>query len=229
MRYASSIERPVSYEIRDALLDARKRVGSDFAYWPSYKLIVLIYSLDDFRTLRSEKPEWVAGEFDGKIRVPFPEGQTDLRAMKIVLFHEYAHALVQDLAKGKCPTWFNEGLAEYEGRRNGVGILMSLAQAEATNTLIPWSRMNDQFSMGLSSDQVRLGYEQSYSIVRYLAERYGFWRIRRALKSIGDGVPLETALPQEFHIKVSRLEEAWRKWLPQMLSTAAADPTAIRE
>ena len=223
-RYASTLESPVSYEIRDALLQARKVVGGDFALWPSYKLVVLLYSDEDFRALRKEKPEWVAGEFDGKIRVPVPEGEVNLAAMKTILFHEYTHALVHDLTGGQCPTWLNEGLAEYEGRRHMVGALSTLTHAMENNGLVPWARLDDSFGLSLTAEQVRLAYEQSYSILRYLVERYGFWRIRRVLRDLSQGMALDAALAQEFHIKVARLEDTWRKWLPGMLEASRSEP-----
>jgi hypothetical protein len=147
-----------------------------------------------------------------------PDNQLNLDTMKQILFHEYTHALVHDVALGQCPTWFNEGLAEYEGARHGPVELRQLASASAANQLVPWSQLNQQFAADLPVDQVALAYQQAHSIVHYVVERYGFWRIRRILKAVSSGLPLERVLADELHLKLPQLEQNWRTWLPQFLN-----------
>ena len=218
LRYEEQLRRPVGFDIRDALLSARRRVGGDFAYWPKYKLIVLIYSAEQFRALRQETPEWVAGQFDGKIRVPLPGAQMNSAMVTQILFHEYTHALIHDLAKGRCPSWLNEGLAEYEGRSQLRGAVPRLAKAAQESRLVPWLELSDHISTALPAEDVGLAYEQSYSAVAYLVERFSFWRIRRVLKALGDGQPWDAALAAELRTKAPRLESQWRQWLPEFLA-----------
>lgn len=218
LRYEEQLQRPVGFDIRDALLEARRLVGADFAYWPKHKIVVLIYSAQSFRRLRQETPDWVAGQFDGKIRVPFPDHEMAAGTVKQILFHEYTHALIHDLANGKCPVWLNEGLAEYEGRTQQAGPLTHLAKAHQAGRLIAWDRLSEQFSHTLSADDIALGYQQSYSIVAYLMRRYGFWRIRRLLKTIGEGKAWDVVLADELRLKLPRIEQYWREWLPELLA-----------
>ena len=222
VRYEEGLDRPAGYDIQDDLLEARRLVGSDFAYWPKHKIVVLIYSAESFRALRQETPEWVAGQFDGKIRVPLPNTRLDQATVKQILFHEYTHAVIQDLTNGKCPTWFNEGLAEYEGAKDQPRSLRKLTKASSEGRLVPWDQLSVQFSTSLPVDEVKLGYEQSHSIVLFLVERYGFWRIRRLLKAVGDGRPWEVVFAEELHTKLSRLEAGWREWLSGFLKAATS-------
>src|SRR3989338_2793172 len=64
--YEDAFERPAGFDIRDVLLQARRDVGSDFAYWPKYKIVVLIYSNERFRALRQEPPERIGGVDGGE-------------------------------------------------------------------------------------------------------------------------------------------------------------------
>ena len=219
LRYEEGLERPIGFDIRDALLEARRQAGSDFAYWPKQKLVVLIYSAENFRKLREETPEWMGGQFDGKIRVPLPSAGLEPAVVRQILFHEYTHALIHDLAGGQCPLWFNEGLAEYEGRTQFPGSLARLRQARDEERLIPWPELSARFSPSLSGEEVALAYEQSYSIVAYLTSRYGFWKFKRLLKAIGDGQVWEQAFAEEFRVKLPRLESQWREWLTEFLRT----------
>ena len=219
LRYEEGIERPAGFDIRDALLEARREVGSHFAYWPKQKLVVLIYSAGNFRKLREETPEWVGGQFDGKIRVPLPSAGLAPAMVRQILFHEYTHALIHDLSSDRCPLWLNEGLAEYEGRTQLRGSLARLKQAQEAGSLIPWSDLSTHFSPSLSGEEVALAYEQAYSLIAYLVSRYGFWRFKRLLKAMGEGQGWEAAFVDEFQAKRPRLESQWLEWLPEFLRT----------
>ena len=220
LRYEEHLRRPVGFDIRDALITARRQVGSDFAYWPKYKLVVLIYSPEKFRQLREEMPEWMGGQFDGKIRVPVPSEQFDQATVRNILFHEYTHALVHDLTKGRCPTWLNEGLAEYEGRTQASQPLRLLARASEAKQLIPWAELSDHISPALGAEEVGLAYEQSYSVVASLVNRYGFWRIRKLLQAIAGGQDWQEAMAEQFRRKLPRLEADWQDGLPALLQSA---------
>ncbi|MBI4341394.1 MAG: alpha/beta fold hydrolase [Candidatus Omnitrophica bacterium] len=217
IRYQEGLESAIGFDVRDVLLQARREVGSDFAYWPKHRLVVLVYSAESFKQLRQETPEWLAGQFDGKIRVPLPSKQLNPQTVKAILFHEYTHALIYDLTNGTCPIWLNEGLAEYEGRRQAPGPMAPLRQAQMDSRLTPWKDLSDGFSPALTAEAVSLAYQQSYSIAAYLVERYGFWRIRRILKVIGEGKAWETALSDEFRLKLKTIEGNWQAWLPEFL------------
>lgn len=220
LRYEDQLERPVGFDIRDALLEARRGVGSDFAHWPKYKIVVLIYSAESFRAMRAETPEWMAGQYDGKIRVPLPSAQMNPASVQAILSHEYTHAVIHDLTRGKCPTWLNEGLAEYEGRKHFTQPLYRLAQAYQAKKMIPWLQLSDHISPTLPAETVGLAYEQSYSMVSYLIDRYGMWRVRKLLKAIAAGQSWDAAMADELNIKLTRLEQNWREVLPQHLRGA---------
>jgi tetratricopeptide (TPR) repeat protein len=218
LRFPESVDRSSGFDVRDALLEVRREVGSDFAYWPKYKIVVLMYTPDDFRQLRQETPEWVAGLYDGKIRIPLPGSGINVKQVKETLYHEYTHALVHDVAKGRCPQWFNEGLAVYQETEHGASPgYEQLRDAHGRKALVPWDQLDGQFAWGLPYAEVQLGYQESHSVVRYLAERYGFWRIRRLLAAVAEGEPLTAALTREFHVKLQRLADAWYEWLPSVL------------
>jgi tetratricopeptide (TPR) repeat protein len=220
VRYADEVESRAGYDIRDMLLRARREVGGDFTLWPKYKLVVLVYTAEQFKQLRAQTPDWVAGQFDGKIRMPMPSQALPAEEVTRILFHEYAHALVHDAAGGHCPTWLNEGLATYEAWKDGQAPWTALKAAAAEDRLIPWDQLSSWFRYERSMQDVQLAYEQSHSIVLYLARRYGFWRIRRILADLGQGRSLEEAFATHLPVKPERLPKEWRSWLKDQLPRA---------
>ena len=216
LRYDDSVKRSTGFNIRRVLQQARLDVGRDFQYRPEHKIVVLLYSKATFRKVREGAPEWLAGIFDGKIRVPMPENERDLGSVKGTVVHEYTHAVVHELSRGRVPHWFNEGLAEYQEAKFAKTRkpASSLKQALDADELVPWSQVESLFR-GRSIDQVKLGYDQSHSVVAYLAQRYGFWHMPRLLKQMAQGASFEEALRQEFKSPAERLEKDWKRWLPR--------------
>jgi len=218
IRYTGASQQPADFDVRDVLLRARREVGSDFNVWLTQKLVVLVYSAEEFRRLRQDMPDWVAGQYDGKIRVPLPNRSSDSEAVVRTFFHEYTHAIVHEVSENLCPTWFNEGLAEYEAWKHSQPPWTLLRQAQAKGALVPWAELSKQFSTALPGSQVALAYEESHNIVRYLVDRYGFWRMRQLLKTVAGGQTLEHAMTEQLHIKFPRLESDWKGWLQDALS-----------
>jgi hypothetical protein len=83
--------------------------------------------------------------------------------------------------------------------------------------LIPWEEVDQRFSFTLSAADVALAYQQSQSIVTYLIDRYGFWRIRRLLKSVSPRRSMVETLSAELRLSSPRLERNWREWLATSL------------
>jgi hypothetical protein len=216
LRYDDSVKRSTGFDIRRVLREARLDVGRDFQYRPEHKIVVLLYGKETFRKVREGAPEWLAGMFDGKIRMPMPESERDLGSVKGTVVHEYTHAVVHELSRGRVPHWFNEGLAEYQEAKfsKTAKPASSLKQVLDADELLPWNQIESLFS-GRSIGQVRLGYDQSHSVVAYLAQRYGFWHMPRLLKQMAQGVSFEEALEQEFKSPAERLEKDWKRWLPR--------------
>ncbi len=216
LRYDESVKQSSGFDIRRVLREARQDVGRDFRYRPQHKIVVLLYSKEAFRKVRETAPEWASAFYDGKIRVAMPETQQDLRSVKKTVVHEYTHAVVHELSQGRIPHWFNEGLAEYQAAKYAKTSKQAspLKQALAQDQLLPWNQIESLFG-GRSIVQVRLGYDQSHSVVAYLAQRYGFWHMPPLLKQISQGVSFEEALEKEFKSPVERLEKDWKRWLPR--------------
>ena len=98
------------YNIRDFLMEAYEKIGQQFGRYPTYPITVILYREHEFRMVNNV-PEFVAGIYDGKIRIPVNFSRYPLSTLKGILFHEYTHALIHDLAGASCPIWLNEGIA----------------------------------------------------------------------------------------------------------------------
>ena len=193
-----------------AMETARDVVGRDYGFRPKHKIVLLVYSSDDFSNLRLG-PHWAGGLYDGKIRLPL-DGQQNLKYAVGTLFHEYTHAVLHDLARGHCPRWLNEGLSEIQGQKIEPVPVRELSHAAKADELVPLESLSEAFQSG-NTRVVKLAYEQAHSIASFLVEKYGYRRIRTLMNQLSREVPVEIAAREAFGVPLAKLETDWKRWL----------------
>ena len=130
------------------------------------------------------------------------------------VIHELAHLLVEEVTFncfGGLPTWLDEGLAVYaEGSLPGFQE-RALAQAIADDNLISLRSLNSSFPA--ADTGATLSYAQSYSLVNYLINAYGWPRMQQLLAVFAEGSTDESAIRQVYGWDYAELEAAWRESL----------------
>ena len=212
LRYQDGIGYSAADDLRIVLDQARSNVGREFGYWPRHPIVVLVYSEEAFKQVR-QGPDWIGGLYDGKIRIPFPRSPAAQASLKSTLIHEYTHAIIHDITRDHCPVWLNEGIAEFEEARTRKPDLQHLQLAVSNGNLIPLSSLDSAFQ-SRDANVAGLAYQQSYGLVAYLDQTYRFFRVRRILDKLAEGVSIEDAFQAELRLSSSQLEQRWQRWLP---------------
>jgi tetratricopeptide (TPR) repeat protein len=220
LRYQDGIGYSAAYDLRKVLDQARSNVGRDFGYWPRHPIVVLVYSEEAFQQVR-QGPDWIGGVYDGKIRIPFPRSAAAQESLKSTLVHEYTHAIIHDITRDQCPVWLNEGIAEFEEARTRKPNLQLLQSAVSKGQLIPLASLDHAFQ-SRDANVAGLAYQQSYSLIAYLDQKYRFFRVRRVLDNLAQGLPIEEALQAELRLSTSQLEQQWQRWLPTFVRGSLA-------
>lgn len=188
-------------------------LGGELSYFPQTVFTVIIHSPKSFREVM-KAPHWSGGLFDGKIHLPYRGGEKEFPNTSL-LYHEYTHALVFDLATGSCPMWFNEGLATFEqfrmtGSDYTYRLLPRYPPERNTDSLKDLSRL---FRSASSTRSARVAYEYGHSVVAYMRERYGMIQIRRLLQETGRTQSFQTALSRVLSTDRSDLYRNWIRWV----------------
>lgn len=190
--YDGAVHDDLGGQVLEALEEAYNEVGRDLGFYPVVEVPVLLYTQRDFAELTGA-PDWAGGLYDGKIRIPVG-GLTAMNdQLRAVLQHEYTHVALHYLTGGRCPLWLNEGLAEVAERRYFDPPLQALPAAAVADKLLPWSRIERSFE-GLSPAEVKLAYEQSYSLVSFFIGQYGWHKMADVLAEIAAGRPAPEAI-----------------------------------
>jgi hypothetical protein len=135
--------------------------------------------------------------------------------LESVVRHEYCHLLVHDRIGAPVPKWLDEGLCQWVSE--GVAeILLEerptlLNGAALSGNLISLTDLASRFP-----DDGRLlilAYEESRSVVSYLALRYGEEALRSVVSLLQEGLTLDEALAASLSLPLKGLEEGWKNSL----------------
>jgi hypothetical protein len=193
------------------LEDAYGELGRALSYYPDQEIQVILYSGQQFKEV-TDAPGWIGGVFDGKIRLPVGGIETESPGLRKLLYHEYTHAVVRALAP-RCPTWLNEGLAQYfEGREIGPEFQSGLRRMAKEGRLLTLSSLEGSF-INLGSVQGPYAYLISLSSVRYMVDSFGMYRVRTILDELGKGANIGKAVSGGIMISYEEFERGWTQSL----------------
>ncbi|HKC99483.1 MAG TPA: tetratricopeptide repeat protein [Methylomirabilota bacterium] len=204
VKYRDTLDGEARREIVAHLEAAAARVGRALGYAPHERTTVVLYEHREFRDV-TRVHAWATGLFDGKIRLPVGRVRPPVQELERLARHEYAHAAIHDLTRGRAPRWLHEGLAQALEGAPADQILrapagLTLAGVEA---------------LAADSDPVRAraGYDIALWIVRDLLDRGGMVPVRELLARLGAGETMAEAMPRVYGLRLTELESQWRRVL----------------
>ncbi len=203
-------------QILDAAVRAAQQLSQDAGLQSRANIKVMLYGTqrDMLGVLEQGAHEWTGGRSfsDTGIVViaagPDPSGLSfALRAVP----HELSHAIIHratDNPYSSLPQWLDEGLAMYaEGSQEGLYI-DSLNRAIRDNKLISLRSLSSNFPA--DSAQATLSYAESYSVVKYIIDKYGREGMGKLLQVFSQGSTPDRALQQALGVNQAGLEAEWR-------------------
>jgi tetratricopeptide (TPR) repeat protein len=193
------------------LEDAYSEVGRSLSYYPDQEVQVILYSGQQFKEV-TDAPGWSGGLFDGKIRLPIGGIEKETPGLRGLLYHEYTHAVVRAITP-RCPTWLNEGLAQYfEGRQIDSRQQESLRKFVQTGKLPSLTNLEGSF-MGLGGGQAQSAYLLSLSSVRYMIDSFGMYRVKDVLDELARGANTGNAISKGITLTYEEFERGWKRSL----------------
>lgn len=206
------------------LEEAYERSGRHLEICPQQKVPVLLaseestLSIDDMSVAGSASREGI------RVLVS-PKTMAESLFLNVQLIHEYTHYLL-DLMNpdGKrIPWWLHEGLAQYESQNMRIDSEILIARMLHDSALIPM----EVLETGVFDDEIpgliQLAYTQSYSLVEFCTENYGWDAIAKLLKGLTSGK--EKGAYRDAGMKYGSLEASWESWLRGRLGRSQAGRT----
>ncbi len=204
--------RKVSH-VRGYLEEAYGQVGRFLDHYPRNRIIVLLYTDHEYQTVLGDRPYWALALFDGKLRIPADIYSASGVSLREIIFHEYAHAVVYDIAADRCPRWLNEGIAskaESLVERRDEDLIKEYI--DLFGLLSFWDLPAD-FSDIPSAEIKTLVYITSYLAVEFLISRYGYDSIRDTLDHLADGADIQNALYAAVGEEIKNIDPLWKRFV----------------
>ena len=221
--YASAVEQAYQ-DVQDIFAVALRETETK----PRDEIVVTLYGDDDAYARANP----VAGREEGVLGHAQPsEGVIGVAVARLrdksegfrrdAIRHELAHVTLGDLSSQKLPVGFQEGIAQYlerdiDQRRRFAA---AVRRAREADQLLSFTDLNRQRPF-LSNAQI--AYPQSYSMIVFMAERYGFGTVVKFVTTVRAAKTLDEAMRQVFGRSLAEIETDWKAFVPGYLDQSWA-------
>ncbi len=207
IRYDGRGNPPIGAAVLRILTEAHAEYARRFGFRPDLPITVVLQTGARFRDNTPAAPDWAEGWNDGTIQVPVMGLEAPNPHLVRVLRHELAHSFVASRTGNNCPTWLQEGVAQWlEGgdpARNDAG-LAALARAGRLPNLLT---LEGPFR-ALSEAEATSAYATSLAAVAHILRTRGEPGLLRLIAALSDRLPSEEALPVALAVSYAELQKA---------------------
>ena len=160
---------------------------------------------------KSRYASWIAGIYDGKIRIISEREDKEPESLYIILTHEVIHLAVDKISKGRCPYWLDEGLAVYCSQELSDEYLAKLQEAVKSDRILPLEILGNPLHIDTSEEVRQLAYSEVSSITEYFIETYGWDKVKSIVIQIAKR-HIKNIL-SDLSLNYYLLEQGWKRWL----------------
>lgn len=194
--------------VMDILGQVYMKIGQELNLYPNRQVRVVLLANQEFFDITGS-PDWAGGVYEGHIKVPVENYNLDI--LKIVLCHEYVHAVIYDRLANRCPWWLNEGLAQYfSGDKQGNKRKLEIAAALLSQGNVP-SLMDLPGNISQDKEQAQIAYALALSGVHFFMEKFTIFEMQAVLDLMAEGKSLEKALEEITAFTFKEFEQEWKE------------------
>ncbi len=180
-------------------------------YTPREPISVTLYTNQLFQDI-TRAPSWAGALNDGRIRVPVQGLDKVTPELARVLKHELTHSFINEKTHGRCPTWIQEGAAQWmEGRRTDAAAAAALLAVYDRHEE-PSLTVLEPFWLNLGSGMAHVAYLWSLAVVESI-EAASPGDLERILDRLDEGASAENAVRATLHLSYADLNAATADYL----------------
>lgn len=213
VRFDGASDEPLGLAVLNVLDRAWEDHERRLGFAPAVPITIVLQTEKAFRDT-TRAPGWAAAWNDGTIRVPVKGLEQPNPTLERVLRHEIAHSFVAARTGANCPTWLQEGLAQWlEGGdpEREDGALRGIARTQP----LPRLESLERAFVGLPEAQAQVAYAESLSVVAYILKQHGEDGLRRVIAALATGATAAEALTAGIGLGYPDLQQAWQSRLAE--------------
>ena len=216
VHYQGSATPQLAAEILGALEEDFRTLQSQFHFAPADSISVVLYTQETFRDI-TRAPGWATALNDGRIRVPIQGLNSVTEELSRVLMHELTHSFIEQKTLRRCPTWLQEGLAQYmEGRRSDYYARALVATYDQASH-VPLQRLEGPWSK-FPTPLANYAYAWSLAATETIVASSGMYGLERFFDHFLNNTEVEPALREALQINYADLERNTADYLRRTYS-----------
>ena len=205
VRYHGGASRRLASDVVHTLEGQFDELRDDVHYTPSEPITVILYPHQEFRDVTGV-PDWAGALNDGRIRVAVEGIDSVPDALARSLKHELTHSFLFQKTQGRCPTWLQEGMAQWiAGRRIGPDAAQLLALHQSGGKSL---RSIEGSWMKLSRADSWFAYGWALATIETIQSEQGPDAMNRLLEAQRTESSQEAALRQGLRMNFAELDDA---------------------
>ena len=194
------------------LLAAYIGIGKRFRYYPLSEIVVILYNPNQFAKVTGSEG-FIAGLYDGKIRLKSSHRLLNDKFMQKVLWHEYTHVVIRFLTNDACPFWLNEGLAQsFSGPASKIDLAM-LSNLDLESDIFQLKNMENFRGVRQIPDHyisygksMEIAYIKSLLTTNYIINVYGMDKCLKILKLLSRKKSIEDSIEDVLGTNIDQLD-----------------------
>ncbi|MBX7144962.1 MAG: hypothetical protein K1X79_10960 [Oligoflexia bacterium] len=207
---------PLAKNIQSTIEKSHSYLRTVFGEIPAFTTEVRLMDEETF-FLTTGAPRWTnAMFFRNQIIVPLgPQAMQDLDNVYRAVRHEFTHAVLHAMTKGRCPGWIDEGLAQWSEGSENPALRPAMRDWLAVNQLVPFRLLQGGFTK-LDTAMVPAAYGQSLYASKSIIAAFGFSKLRAYFDKLRDGESKEESFIRAFGMSEADFEQRFGTGLREM-------------
>jgi len=136
-----------------------------------------------------------------------------------IVWHELVHVFTLQMTHNRMPRWLSEGISTWEERQGrpewGRRLGMELTRAVQQDKLLPVGNLNQGFLGANSNADLSFAYFQSYLVVEYITQHYGFEKLLELIAEYAEVIPESEMFANVFDMDMATFDAGFRDWVQQ--------------
>ena len=136
-----------------------------------------------------------------------------------IVWHEFMHVITLQMTKNRMPRWLSEGISVWEEREGrpywGRSQGLDLVRAAKQEKLLHVKDLNSGFSGARDNADLGFAYFQSYLVVDYITEEYGFEKLLGLIDQYAVVKEESERFNEVFQLTLNQFNNGFQRWINQ--------------
>ena len=136
-----------------------------------------------------------------------------------IVWHEFMHVITLQMTNNRMPRWLSEGISVWEEREGrsywGRSQGLDLVRAAKDEKLLHVKDLNSGFSGARDNADLGFAYFQSYLVVDYISEEYGFDKLLELIDQYAVVKDESDRFDEVFQLTLDQFDNGFRRWINQ--------------